>query len=172
MPRLDEEAEQRQRDFVYTVLRPLVANVEEMTYAWRHARPLTIRDLKEYRLLSEYGKFVFAARDDGGRGLHFVTWEYSYDRTGVSHGHYGTDYAKVKMDFATRSGLFPEKMFFTEDEIRQMHAALLFQGKHDDDLLFEQEQELRGVIARLEYIDPHLKGTALPAQSHEPEPEQ
>jgi len=53
---------------------------------------MPIKDVAEFRLLSECNKIVLAARDDGDRGLHFVTWEYSYDRKDVGAGHYRTRY--------------------------------------------------------------------------------
>jgi len=167
------ELEQQQRDLVYKVFRPISDKVDEMVYAWRHAVPMKVHDVENFRLLSEHGKHVLAARDDGEYGLHFTTWEYSYDRNGVNHGHYTTDYEGAKRDFAIRSGLFPEKMFFAKEEIQQMYSALVFQGKNDDELTFDKERELHGVIGKLETISPELKDAReAPAQENEPEPEQ
>ena len=63
-----------------------------MAVVWNNAPPMPIKDVAEFRLLSEYNKIVLAARDDDDRGLHFVTWEYSYDCKGVGLGHYRTWY--------------------------------------------------------------------------------
>ena len=167
------ELEQQQRDLVYQVFRPITDRVEEMVYAWRNAFPMKAQDVEEFRLLSEHGKIVLAARDDGERGLHFTTWEYDYNRTGVGHGHYTTDYEGAKRDFAVRSGLIPEKLIFAKEELEQIYSALVFQGKNDDELTFDKERELRGVIGKLETISPELKDTLeAPAQENEPEPEQ
>lgn len=37
-------------------------------------------------------KIVLVARDDGERGMHFVTWKYCYDRKSMGLGHYRTRY--------------------------------------------------------------------------------
>lgn len=167
------ELEQQQRDLVYEVFKPISDRVDEMVYAWRNAFPMKVQDVQDFRLLSEHGKYVFAARDDGERGLHFTTWEYSYDRNGVNHGHYTADYEGAKRDFAVRSGLIPENLIFAKEELEQMYSALLYQGQNDDELTFDKERELRGVIQKLETISPELKDTqGAPAQENEPEPVQ
>lgn len=166
---LKEDLKQQQRALVHRTFRPIADKVDEMVYAWRNAIPMRIKDVADFRLLSEHGKIVLAARDDGDRGLHFTTWEYTYDRAAVGHGHYTADYEAAKQDFVVRSGLIPEQILFAKEELEQMYSALLFQGKHDDELTFEQEQELHGVIGRLEAISPELKGEQdSPTQDPEP----
>ena len=173
MPRLDEPEQQQQRDMVYDILRPIADKVDEMVSSWRKAFPMRIPDVNNYRLFSEYGKHLLAARDDGERGLYFVTWEYNYNRSNVAHGHYMTDFKAAKQDFAVRSGLFPEKMVFVKEELSQIYSALIFKGKYDDELSYEQSRDLNGVIEKLERIDPNLKKTQeLPERENEPEPEQ
>ena len=88
---------------------------------------MRIPDVNNYRLLSEHGKVLLAAQEDGEQGLHFVTWEYSYNRTGVNHEHYSTDYEGTKRDFAVRSGLFSEKWFLPRKNCRK-YTLLLFFG--------------------------------------------
>ena len=54
-------------------------------------------------------------------GAQFVTWDWSFDRKGVCHGHYYTglyssgNYDAVKRDFAVRSGLIPKQQLFREE---------------------------------------------------------
>jgi hypothetical protein len=145
------------RKLVYGTLLPIFNNVTEMTAAWENAKPLPIRDVSEFRLFSEYNNILLAARDDGDYGLHFVTWEYSYDRKGVGQGHYTTNYDGAKKDFATRSGLIQEKILFQPEQLNQIYSALLFQGKNDDELTYATEKELQAVIKKLENICPDLK---------------
>jgi hypothetical protein len=167
-----EELEAPARKLVYGTLLPIFNNVTEMTAAWENAKPLPIRDVSEFHLLSEYNNIVLAARDDGDYGLHFVTWEYSYDRKGVGQGHYTTDYEGAKKDFATRSGLIQEKTLFQPEQLKQIYSALLFQGKNDDELTYETEKGLHAVIEKLETICPDLKELqAQQEQEHEAEPE-
>lgn len=163
------ELEARQRDLVYSVFRPITDRVNEMAYAWSNALSMKEQDVEEFRLLSEHGKIVLAARDDGVYGLHFVTWEYGYDRRSVGLGHYTTDYEAAKRDFAVRSGLIPENLMFAKEELTQIYSALIFQGQSDDELTFDKEQQLREIIGKLETICPDLKELQAP---QEPEPVQ
>lgn len=166
-----EELEAPARKLVYSTLLPILNKATEMTAAWENAPPMPIKDVSEFRLLSEYNNIVLAARDDGDYGLHFTTWEYSYDRKGVGHGHYTTDYEWSKKDFATRSGLIQEKVLFEPEQLKQIYSALLFQGKNDDELTYSTEKELHAVIEKLENICPDLKELQAPQeQEHEAEP--
>ncbi|MEN3005976.1 hypothetical protein [Dehalobacterium formicoaceticum] len=163
-----EEINAAMQKLVYNTLRPIQSNAVEMTAAWDKAAPMPIKDVAEFRLLSEYNNIVLAARDDGDYGVHFVTWQYSYNRKGVGQGHYTTHYEDAKKDFATRSGLIREKELFEPEQLKQIYSALLFQGKNDDELTFDTEQKLHDVIEKLENICPNLKNK--PEQT-EQEPE-
>lgn len=166
-----EEINATMQKLVYGTLRPIQSNTLEMTAAWDKAMPMPIKDVAEFRLLSEYNNIVLAARDDGNYGLHFVTWEYSYDRQGVGLGHYTTKYEEAKKDFAIRSGLIREKELFEPEQLKQIYSALLFQGKNDDELTYDTEKELHVVIEKLEDICPGLKvEQAQPEQEPEAEP--
>jgi hypothetical protein len=172
-----EELEAPARKLTYGTLLPILNNATEMTAAWKNAPPITVNDDDEkYRKLSEYGRIVLAARDDGDRGLHFVTWEYSFDRKGVGLGHYTTNYDKAKKEFATRSGLIEEKVLFQPEQYKQIYLALLFQGKNDNELTYDAEKGLHAVIEKLESICPDLKEYKAQQeqqdeQKHETEPE-
>lgn len=166
------------RKLVYRTFLPILNKATEMTAAWENAKPMPIRDVSEFRLLSEYNNIVLAARDDGDRGLHFTTWTYSYDRKGVGQGHYTTNYEEAKKDFATRSGLIQEKILFQPEQLKQIYLALLFQGKNDDELSYDTEKKLHTVIEKLENICPELKELQAQqareqqnGQEHEAEPE-
>ena len=41
----------------------------------------------DYRILADFGGTVLAG-SPSKHGVQFVTWDWDYDRTGVSHGHY------------------------------------------------------------------------------------
>lgn len=150
-------SEELSKKLVYGTLLPILNKTMEMTAAWENAPPMPIKDVSEFRLLSEYNNIVLAARDDGEYGLHFTTWQYSYDRKGVGLGHYTTDYEDAKKDFATRSGLIRENELFEPDQLKQIYSALLFQGKNDEELTYDTEKELQVVIKKLENICPDLK---------------
>lgn len=160
------------KELVYDTLLPILNKAKEMAVAWDNSPPMPIKDVSDFRLLSEYNKIILAARDDGERGLHFVTWEYSYDRKGVGQGHYTTDYEAAKKDFAARSGLIREKEIFKPEQLKQIYSALIFQGKNDDELTFDTEKEMNAVIEKLENICPDLKDWSKQIeQQQEAEPE-
>lgn len=139
-----EELEAPVRKLTYGTLLPIFNNVTEMTAAWENAMPITVNDDNEkYRKLSEYGRIVLAARDDGDYGLHFVTWEYSYDRKGVGQGHYTTDYEGAKKDFATRSGLIQEKILFQPDQLKKSTQRFSFREKTTTSLLITRKRNYR-----------------------------
>lgn len=167
------ELEHRLNKLVRGVFRPIADKVDEVVYLWTKAAPLTVNDDDEkYRLLSEFGRIVLAARDDGDYGLHFVTWEYSFDRRDVGHGHYTTDYEGAKKDFAIRSCLIQENELFAPEQLVQIYSALLFQGKNDEEITYSTEKELHAIIEKLESICPGLKDfKAQQEQEHEEEPE-
>jgi|GEM_PF-1238158 hypothetical protein len=172
----DKDREEKSRRLVYHTFLPILNKATEMAAAWENAKPMPIRDVSEFRLLSEYNNIVLAARDDGEHGLHFTTWQYTYDRKGVGQGHYTTDYEGAKKDFATRSGLIQEKVFFQPEQLKQIYTALLFQGKNDDELTYDTEKKLHAVIEKLENICPDLKELKVrqeqqSEQEYEAEPE-
>jgi hypothetical protein len=105
-------------DIATDTLIPIAERVKEIVGAWNHSRDMPVSDLPEFRMLAEFNNIVLAARDDTelGYGLHFVTWEYTYDRTGVNRGHYTEDYGSAKEDFAVRAGLISKEKLFTPEQ--------------------------------------------------------
>lgn len=61
---------------------------------------------EEFKLLADFNGTVLAGQETK-YGVQFVSWDWSYDKTGVTYGHYygpgGADsYTAAKKDFATR----------------------------------------------------------------------
>lgn len=132
-------------------LRPLVDRVNEAVAAWERSRTMPFEDLSEFRVLAEYNNIMMAARDDTvyGRGLHFVTWQYNYNRTGLDHGHYTENYNAVKEDFAERSGLIPSVKLFTQEQAAEIKAAIDYRINYDGDITYSTEDALKSIAARL-----------------------
>ncbi len=76
-------------------VREMALRVNEIIAAWENAPAVPFEDISHFRILSEYNNIVLAARDDSelgyGHGLYYVTWRYSYGRTGFEHGNYTED---------------------------------------------------------------------------------
>lgn len=134
------------------------------------ARPLECEGVRDFRLISEFGNHLLAAKQSADNEIRFVTWRYDYDRTGVTLGHYyETNYEGALKDFTVRSGLINENRLFTEKEMTVLYQSCIFRGRYDDDLTFESEQELHTVIEKLEDNLPPAFITLVNAQEQEDE---
>mgnify|MGYP000877432078 FL=1 len=132
-------------------LHKLLLDLKERYDLYLNAKPLDCEGVRDFRLISEFGNHLLAAKQSKDNEIRFVTWQYDYDRSGVTLGHYyETNYQGALKDFAVRSGLLDENQLFTEEEMAVLYASCVFRGRHDDDLTFESEQELQAVIEKLE----------------------
>jgi len=138
----------------------LMAEISEETRAYVQAMenslPLKAADLRDgYKLLCEHGNIVLAGKDMGGHGYEFVTWQYTYDRKGVTLGHYyHNDYVGAKEDFATRSGLINEHKLFKNEELQIIYRTLDQGQKHIPFLTFDQEQKMIELKKKIEHVSP------------------
>lgn len=99
-------------------LNRLMAEMKEAHDLYADAPPLSATDVKGFRLISAFGNAVLAAKLSADNEVRFNTWQYTYDRTGVTLGHYyETNYEGAKKDFALRAGLVDEMQLFTKDEV-------------------------------------------------------
>ena len=90
------------------------------------APPLVANGLSgDYRLLAEFDNIVLAGHErEGGYGVEFITWERIQNGARLWQGHYyDNDYAAAKQDFATRSGLLPSELLFTQDQLAVIFDA-------------------------------------------------
>lgn len=132
-------------------LHKLLLDLKERYDLYLNAKPLDCEGVRDFRLISEFGNHLLAAKQSKDNEIRFVTWQYDYDRSGVTLGHYyETNYQGALKDFAVRSGLLDENQLFTEEEMAVLYVSCVFRGRHDDDLTFESEQELQAVIEKLE----------------------
>lgn len=139
-------------------LHSLLLDLKERNDLYLNAKPLDCEGVRDFRLISEFGNYLLAAKQSKDNEIRFVTWQYDYDRTGVTLGHYyETNYEGALKDFTVRSGLIDENQLFSAEEIAVLYVSCIFRGRHDDDLTFESEQELHTVIEKLE--------SSLPQQS-------
>lgn len=138
----------------------LVAEISEETrvyvLAMENAPSLKAADLRDgYKLLCEHGNIVLAGKDMGEHGYEFVTWQYTYDRKGVTLGHYyHNDYAGAKEDFAIRSGLVSEYKLFQDEELQTVYRALDQGQKYIPYLTFDQEQKMIEIKKKIELVSP------------------
>lgn len=132
-------------------LHKLLLDLKEHYDLYLNAKPLDCEGVRDFRLISEFRNHLLAAKQSKDNEIRFVTWQYDYDRSGVTLGHYyETNYQGALKDFTVRSGLLDENQLFTEEEMAVLYASCVFRGRNDDDLTFENEQELQAVIEKLE----------------------
>ena len=146
-------------------LHSLLLTMKEPFDLYLDAKPLEF--VEGYRLITDFKNHLLAARLGEDKQLHFTTWQYDYDRTGVTIGHYyEQNYQGALQDYMLRSGLVSEQERFTEDELVVLHDACVFRGRADDEISYDDEQKLQAVMEKVESNIPHL------VFDHEPSTEQ
>lgn len=123
-------------------------------------KPLEVGDIDKedgFRLISEFGNSLLAAKMGEDNEVRFTTWDYDYDRQGVHWGHYyETNYEGAKQDFAIRAGLIKESQLFTKEELVALHDACVFRGRNDDEISCEDDKRLQAVMEKVEENIPDL----------------
>lgn len=106
-----------------------------------------------YRIISEYGDYIFAAKLGKDKEIHFTTWRYNYDRSGVTQGHYfETNFETAKRDFAIRAALMDEDQFFNERELTVLHDACVFRIQNDGSVSFDDADKLQALVEKIKSI--------------------
>lgn len=135
---------------------PLVSQVWEMERTYQEAPFMTIDSVSEYRKLLDYNGYVLAARYDGNGEFTFVNWQYTFNKSAVSLGHYfhKNTYSKAKEDFLFRSGLADNVTAFRPDQLSVIREALLFRGMQDAELSSEQREDMDRVLHWIDALLP------------------
>lgn len=129
----------------------LLSEMKQEHDLYANAKPLTCEGVTDFRLISEFGDYLLAAKMGTDNEVRFTTWSYDYNRTGVIWGHYyETDYEDAVKDFAIRAGLVDKNQLFTEEELVTLHDSCVFRGKNDDDITFDDERKLDAVMEKVE----------------------
>ena len=111
----------------------------------------------DYRILADFGGTVLAGTPSK-HGVQFVTWDWDYDRTGVSHGHYFMEnYDEAKQDFAIRSGLIHKEHFFSPEQLTEIFRCCADSVDEDFfELTDTQEEMIRGIQQQIRVCVPDL----------------
>ena len=150
-----------------------MAQVREYVTAVENSLPLMATDLRDgFRKIADYGGIVLAGCEcpEKGYGYKFVTWQYTYDRTAVTLGHYYDSYyphdtnafEKAKQDFAVRSGLVDENLILKPDQYVDIYEALDFCLRIG--MTPTQEKNIEMIMEQLERLLPELPGQEEPTQ--------
>ena len=124
----------------------LACTVREYMTLLEQAPPLQAQSLTDdYRLLADFNGAVLAAHPTR-LGVQFVTWDWSFDHTGLNHGNYFQEnYAGAKQDFAIRAGLISKQQIFNQEQLVEIYRCCSDTLDAGFDLTAEQEKCIRGV---------------------------
>ena len=79
---------------------------------------------ENYQLLADFSGVVLAGHATQ-YGVQFVTWDWDYEKTGVTQGHYMSDnYSAAKQDFAVRSGLIRREQLFSPEQLTELSRCV------------------------------------------------
>ena len=142
------------QDALQTVIHIAAMTAEYMTAMERTPKLQATGLDGDYRILADFGGTVLAGTPSK-HGVQFVTWDWDYDRTGVSHGHYFQNgYEEAKHDFVRRSGLLPKEALFEPEQLAEMHRALTFVCEQDEDLSIGREKEIKTIMEQIKCLLP------------------
>ena len=119
---------------------------------------------EEYRLLADFNGVVLAGHSSR-LGVQFVTWDWDYERTGVSQGHYmSNQYEAAKKDFAVRSGLVREQQIFSPEHLTEIYRCVQDTLDHPYDLTYDREKCLGKIQEQITNLVPDLQQRIAQAQ--------
>ena len=141
------------KDAAYEIVRATAEYMRNM----EQAPPLKADSLDDrYKVLADFNGTVLAGRESQ-YGVQFVTWDWDFDRSGLSHGHYwGDQYMSAKQDFATRSGLIGEHSMFTQEQMTEIYRCCADTLESGYDLTAKEEKLIEGIRDQIERAVPDL----------------
>ena len=120
-----------------------------------------------YRLLADFNGVVLAGHPSR-LGVQFVTWDWDYERTGVSQGHYmSNQYEAAKKDFAVRSGLVWEQQLFSPEHLTEIYRCVQDTLVHLYNLTYDREKCLGKIQEQITNLVPDLQQRIAQAQPQE-----
>lgn len=118
-----------------------------------------------YRLLAYFNGVVLAGHATR-YGVQFVTWDWDYEKTGLTQGHYMSDnYSAAKQDFAVRSGLIRRGQLFSPEQLTELSRCVQAVLDDQNELTCDQETLLRETQEQIETLVPNLEQRMAQEQS-------
>ena len=116
---------------------------------------------ENYKHLAEFNGAVLAGHPSR-YGVEFVTWEWSYGRTGLWQGHYydpgsgPNGYLSAKQDFCVRSGLIDQHRLFTNEQLAEVYRCVSETLESAYPITPERQKLLEGVSEQIRWAVPDL----------------
>lgn len=127
---------------------------------------------EDYKLLADFNGVVLAGHHTRF-GVQFATWDWDYDRTGVSQGHYMSNYYEAaKQDFAVRSGLIQKQQIFSPKQLTELYRCASNELGNNFKLTYEQEESIENIRMQIRSLFPDLDERLKSSQTISPQTEQ
>lgn len=111
---------------------------------------------EDYKQLADFNGVVLAGHPTRF-GVQFVTWNWDYGRTGVSQGHYTSNYYEsAKNDFAVRSGLIDRQRLFSDEQLTELYRCVSNELDSNSNLTYEQEKSIENIRMQIRSLVPEL----------------
>ena len=115
---------------------------------------------EEFKLLADFNGSVLAGQETK-YGVQMVTWDWTYNKTGVTQGHYygpgGADsYTAAKQDFAVRSGLVPGGALFEPEQMTEIYRCIHETLDSEYPITEERRKLLESAVEQIERTVPDL----------------
>ena len=115
---------------------------------------------EEFKLLANFNGSVLAGQETK-YGVQMVTWDWTYNKTGVTQGHYygpgGVDsYTAAKQDFAVRSGLVPGGALFEPEQMTEIYRCIHETLDSEYPITEERRKLLESAVEQIERTVPDL----------------
>lgn len=136
----------------------IAADVHEYMELMKNAPPLKAVSLSDsYKLLAEFNGCVLGGIESG-RGVQFTTWQWTFDKTGLTLGHYyENSYAAAKKDFAIRAGLVQTDRLFTDEQLTELYRCSEFLLDEGPEPTPQQTEALTSARKQIERAVPDLR---------------
>ena len=146
----------------------IAAEVREYMNLMESAPPLTASGLDmPYKQLADFNGYVLGGMESK-RGVQFTTWQWTYDKEGLTLGHYcGNDYTAAKEDFAIRCGVVRKQVFFSDEQLTEMYRCIQDTLDHQYDITCDQENLLKDTQDQIAGLVPDLQQRITEAQAQE-----
>lgn len=130
---------------------------------------------EKFKLLADFNGSVLAGQETK-YGVQMVTWDWSYDKTGVTQGHYygpgGVDsYTAAKQDFAVRSGLVHDSALFAPEQLTEIYRCIHETLDSDYPITEERRKLLETAAGQIERTVPDLEARVEQSNQNELEME-
>lgn len=127
---------------------------------------------EDYKLLADFNGVVLAGHHTRF-GVQFATWDWDCDRTGVSQGHYMSNYYEAaKQDFAVRSGLIQKQQIFSLEQLTELYRCASNELGNNFNLTYEQEKSIDNIRMQIRSLFPDLDERLANSQTISPQIEQ